>query len=141
MHYVDLTLAGIAANLALDEALLIEAEEHRSASVLRIWEPDELAVVLGSSCRWRDDVRVDECLADGVVLARRTSGGGTVVVGPGTLNLTVVLPIDAAAGLWAVDVAHRFVLDRLAQALRWGGRAARGQGPAAPRAGGVKFPG
>src|SRR5919107_773807 len=91
MHYLDLTLAGIAANLALDEALLIEAEE------------------LGSSCRWRDDVRVDECLADGVALARRTSGGGTVVVGPGTLNVTVVLPNDAAAGVGARGRPPRFL--------------------------------
>ncbi len=141
MHYLDLTLAGIAANLALDEALLIEAEERGSPPVLRIWEPDDLAVVLGSSCRWRDDVRVDECLADGVALARRTSGGGTVVVGPGTLNLTVVLPIDAAPGLWAVDVAHRFVLDRLARALREGGTVVEVQGLGDLTVGGRKFSG
>ena len=141
MHYLDLTLAGIAANLALDEALLIEAEERGSPPVLRIWEPDELAVVLGSSCRWRDDVRVDACRADGVALARRTSGGGTVVVGPGTLNLTVVLPIDAAPGLGAVDVAHRFVLDRLARALRERGTAVEVQGLGDLTVGDRKFSG
>ena len=46
-----------------------------------------------------------------------------MVVGPGTLNVTIVLPIDAAAGLGAVDVAHKYVLDRLAGALREGGTA------------------
>ncbi len=141
MQFLDLTLAGIAANLALDEALLIEAEERGSPPVLRIWEPDELAVVLGSSCRWRDDVRVDACREDGVTLARRTSGGGTVVVGPGTLNLTVVLPIDAATGLGAVDVAHRFVLDRLVRALREGGTDVQLQGLGDLTLGGRKFSG
>ncbi len=141
MHYLDLTLAGIPANLALDEALLIEAEERGSPPVLRIWEPDAFAVVLGSSCRWREDVRVDACREDGVALARRSSGGGTVVVGPGTLNLTVVLPIDAAPGLGAVDVAHRFVLDRLARALREGGTAVEVRGLGDLTVGDRKFSG
>jgi lipoate-protein ligase A len=53
-----------------------------------------------------------------------------VVVGPGTLNLAVVLSNDAAPGLEAVDVAQRFVLERLAEALRvWvPGIAVRGHG-------------
>jgi lipoate-protein ligase A len=41
-----------------------------------------------------------------------------VVIGPGTLNVAVVLPSDAAPGGGAVDVAQRFVLDRLAAAIR-----------------------
>ncbi len=41
-----------------------------------------------------------------------------MVVGPGTLNVTVVLPDDAAPGLGAVDRAQRYVLDRIAAAIR-----------------------
>jgi lipoate-protein ligase A len=123
MRFLDLTLPGIAENLALDEALLIEADERGGASVLRLWEPHALAVVLGASSRWREDVRVEACRADGVAIARRSSGGGTVVIGPGTLNLTVVLPENAAPGLGAVDTAHAFVLGRIAEAIR-------AQGPA-----------
>jgi lipoate-protein ligase A len=118
MRFFDLTLPGIAENLALDEALLIEADARGGAPILRIWEPETLAVVLGASSRWREDVRVEACRADGVAIARRSSGGGTVVIGPGTLNLTVVLPQDAAPGLGAVDTAHAFVLGRIAEALR-----------------------
>jgi lipoate-protein ligase A len=117
-RFLDLTRPGIAENLALDEALLIEADERGGAPVLRLWEPEDLAVVLGASSRWREDVRIDACRSDGVAIARRTSGGGTVVVGPGTLNVTVILPGDAAPGLGAVDTAHAFVLDRIARALR-----------------------
>jgi lipoate-protein ligase A len=118
MRFLDLTLPGIVENLALDEALLIEADACGGAPILRIWEPETLAVVLGASSRWREDVRVEACRADGVAIARRSSGGGTVVVGPGTLNVTVVLPEDAAPGLGAVDTAHAFVLGRLAESLR-----------------------
>src|SRR5207244_3435454 len=60
---------------------------------------------------------------DGVAIARRASGGGTVVIGPGTLNVAVVLPAAAAPGLGAVDVAQAYVLGRIARALR-------GRGPA-----------
>jgi lipoate-protein ligase A len=48
-----------------------------------------------------------------------------VVVGPGTLNVTVILPESAAPGLAAVDVAHRYVLDRIAESVRKGGAPVR----------------
>jgi len=116
--YLDHIFPDIASNLALDEALLLHAETQGGGPVLRLWEPTGLAVVLGASGRRLDDVDVARCRADGVPVARRSSGGGTVVVGPGTLNVTVVLPADAAPGLDAVDTAQAYVLERTARALR-----------------------
>jgi lipoate-protein ligase A len=118
LRYLEQTYAEIASNLALDEALLIAAEEHGAGPVLRIWEPRGVAVVLGASSRLLEDVVVDHCREDGVPIARRSSGGGTVVVGPGTLNLTVVLAADAAPELSAVDTTQRYVLERIADSLR-----------------------
>ena len=89
--------------------------------MLRFWEPAEYAVVLGASCRLGDDVLVDACRADGVPILRRSSGGGTVVVGPGALNVSVILPESAAPGLSAVDVAHRYVLEWIARSIRGAG--------------------
>ena len=114
----DVTLPGVAANLALDEAMLIEADEGRGPPLVRFWEPADYAVVLGASRRIRDDVVVDACRADGVPIFRRSSGGGTVLIGPGTLNVTVILPETAGPGLTAVDAAQRHVLERLAEAIR-----------------------
>ncbi|MGE3819389.1 MAG: biotin/lipoate A/B protein ligase family protein [Isosphaeraceae bacterium] len=118
LSLLDLTLPTIEANLALDEALLIAAEERGAGPILRFWEPRAVTVVLGASSRLRDDVEVERCQAEGVPVARRSSGGGTVVVGPGTLNVAVVLPIDAQPGLIAVDRAQILVLERIAEALR-----------------------
>lgn len=118
LRFLDHTAPSIDANLALDEALLVAAEERAAGPVLRVWEPQHLAVILGASCRLHDDVDADACRADGVQIARRSSGGGTVLIGPGTLNATVVLPVDAAPGLTAVDVAQDFVLGRLAHSIR-----------------------
>src|SRR5262245_38971942 len=77
MRLVDLTLPGAAENLALDEALLLEAEAGRGGEVLRFWEWPEPAVVLGSAGVVADDVDDPACTADGVPVLRRSSGGGT----------------------------------------------------------------
>src|SRR5437667_195626 len=122
MICLDVTLPSVAENLALDEAMLIEADEGRGEPVLRFWEPRDYAVVLGASRRLGDDVLSDACRADGVPIVRRSSGGGSVVVGPGTLNITVILPESAAPGLSAVDVAQRYVLERIAESIRRTGR-------------------
>jgi lipoate---protein ligase len=118
----DVTLPGVAENLALDEAMLIGADEGRGPPLVRFWEPGEYAVVLGASRRLGGEVHVDACRADGVPIFRRSSGGGTVLIGPGTLNVTVILPETAGPGLTAVDAAQRHVLDRLADAVRRAGR-------------------
>src|SRR5258708_29493370 len=101
MHHLEFTYPSITHNLALDEALLVDAEQGAETAV-RIWESQEWAVVLGASGRWREDIDIEACQADGVTIARRSSGGGTVVIGPGALNVAVVLPIDLAPGLAAV---------------------------------------
>jgi lipoate---protein ligase len=117
----DVTLPGVAENLALDEAMLIEADEGRGPPLVRFWEPGDYAVVLGASRRLRAEVHIDACRADGVPIFRRSSGGGTVLIGPGTLNVTVILPETAGPGLSAVDAAQHHVLGRLARSIRRAG--------------------
>src|SRR5262249_41890306 len=109
MICVDFTLPSVAENLALDEAMLIEADSGHGEPVLRFWEPQNYAVVLGASCRLLDDVILEACIADGVTVTRRSSGGGSVLAGPGMLGVTAILPESAAPGLTAVDVAQRYV--------------------------------
>lgn len=116
---IDSTYPAVAENLACDEALLVAAEQGDGPPILRFWELDHPAVVLGASCRLAQDVKVEACRADGVPIARRSSGGGTVVIGPGALNVTLVLPLAAdPAAYRAVDTAQRAVLDRVAGSLR-----------------------
>ncbi len=140
-RFLDFQYDDIAANLALDEALLVEAEEESPGPILRIWESPIFAVVLGASGRLRDDVDVARCQADGVAIARRSSGGGTVVIGPGALNVAVVLEVDSAPGLHAVDTAQAYVLERLARAIRERGPDARVQGSGDLTLDGRKFSG
>lgn len=125
MLLLDHSCASPAENLALDEALLEEAETWQTAGageltgeVLRIWESASLAVVLGRGCRAEDEVDLTACRRDGVPVLRRPSGGGTVLIGPGSLMYTLVLSCQQRPELRSIDVAHRMVLERHAGALR-----------------------
>ncbi len=141
MSLLDLTLPTVEENLALDEALLHEADLGRAGAVLRFWELPRQAVVLGASRRLAEDVFVENCLADQVPIARRSSGGGTVLIGPGALNVTVVLPESAAPGLASVPAAQQFVLERIAAAIEQHGRHVEVLGCGDLTSAGLKFGG
>ena len=118
MDYLHLTLPTPEENLALEEALLDEAENDATqANVLRVWESTSHVVVLGSGCRFEEDVREEACRADGVPILRRASGGGTVLLGPGCLNFCVVLAYERAPALETIGGAFAFVLARVRAAL------------------------
>ena len=75
------------------------------------------AVVLGAGGRIVDDVDVAACDRDAVHLARRASGGGTVLLGPGCLVYTVVLRYDRAAELRDIRKSYRWILSQITDAL------------------------
>ena len=112
MYLLDLTLPMIAENLALDEALLLEAEAG-GAEVLRFWEWKQPAVILGAGCRLADDVDEAACQSDGVPILRRSSGGGTVLLGPGCLCFSLVLNYDRAAELGDIRTSYAYILGRI----------------------------
>ncbi len=118
MRFLDLTLPEAADNLALDEALLREAEAGRGGEALRLWEWPRPAVVLGSGGILAADVDEDACRADGVPLLRRASGGGTVLLGAGCLCYSLVLAYERAPALGEVRFSYGYILDRVREALR-----------------------
>jgi lipoate-protein ligase A len=117
MQYLGLTLPTPAENLALDEALLLRAEASEGGEVLRLWESPTPAVVLGAGGIVAADVDEAACAADGVPVLRRSSGGGTVLLGPGCLLYTVVLSYDRAAELGQIVPSYCYIFGRLSAAL------------------------
>ncbi|MHC4402372.1 MAG: lipoate--protein ligase family protein [Planctomycetota bacterium] len=119
MRHLDLTLPTPAENVALDEALLEEAERAgRPAEMLRLWEPAAPMVVVGRSSTAEAEIHREACGRRGMPILRRCSGGAAVVTGPGCLMYSLVLSYRLRPELRAVDSAHRFVLSTLASALR-----------------------
>ena len=118
MELLELTLPTAAENVALDEALLDAAEDgRRGRELLRIWELQSAAVIVGRSSRVHEEVDVTECRRRRIDLVRRASGGAAIVAGPGCLMVSLVLDYRTRSELRLVDHAHRYVLDRLAAAL------------------------
>ena len=118
MRLLDLTLTTPIENVALDEALLEEAEAaDQPAEVLRLWEPAELMVVVGRSSDMATEVRLEACRQNNVSVVRRISGGAAVVGGPGCLMYALVLSYTLRPALRNLDAAHRFVLETLIRGL------------------------
>ena len=119
MDLLDLTLPSPAENLALDEALLDHADTgSEPRDVLRLWESSQQAVVVGRGSRVGEEVQLDFCRSHRIPILRRCSGGAAVVIGPGCLMYSVVLALQRHRELRIIDRAHRFVLQRIADALR-----------------------
>lgn len=119
MQYLPLTLETPAQNLALDEALLDACEAGETTDeILRAWESPQHCVVLGRSTDAQLEVNLAACRQDGVTVLRRPSGGGAVVAGPGCLMYAVVLNLESRPHLRAVDLAHQFVLQCMAELLQ-----------------------
>jgi lipoate-protein ligase A len=117
MYFFDQTLPSLAENLALDEALLLDAEAG-GPEVLRLWQWPAHAVVLGAGGRFADDVHEDTCQADGVPVLRRSSGGGTVLLGPGCLLYSLILRFDRHPALSDLHASYRFIFETLLDGLR-----------------------
>lgn len=138
MKLLDYTLPAAAGNLALDEALLVRADE--GGEVLRLWESPAVAVVVGSGGSVAIDVNTAACATDGVPVLRRASGGGTVVLGPGCLCFSLVLSYTHAPGLNEIPASNRYILARVLRALA-PVVGAKVEGTSDLAAGGVKFSG
>lgn len=116
-RWLEVNLPTAAENLALDEALHLEATAAAMpTTVVRTWMARHPAVVLGSSSRLTEEIDADACRAAGVTVLRRPSGGLSVVLGPGCLMWTVVTPW--AGPTPAIAAIHDAVLDPLCAALR-----------------------
>ncbi len=118
MKHLQLTLDTPAENLALDEALLDAAEAGEiGAGILRLWESPNYCVVLGRSSSAKVEVNLDICREDRVPVLRRSSGGGTILAGPGCLMYALVLGFQEYPQLQAIDRAHQFALAELSRML------------------------
>lgn len=111
-------LTEAADHLALDEALLLEADEGRSGEALRVWEFAEHVVVAGRSTRVNDEIDHSFCKSQGIPVLRRCSGGASIVAGPGCLMYSVVLSFARDPALSRIDVAHQYVMGRVLAALQ-----------------------
>lgn len=147
MHYLDQSYADFAPNLALDEALFLMAEAQAAqtpvaqtpvsgpepdpsglqneagvcwqnpGSILRVWEPQQVAVVVGRGSQVQQEVNVPFCQQHQIPIFRRHSGGASIVTGPGCLMYAVVIDYAQHPTLRDLTSAHRFVMNKIQAAV------------------------
>lgn len=114
----DISLDSPEANILLDEALFVSAEKFSGGEVLRFWESATPFVVLGRIGKAREDVNAAAVKKDNIPVLRRTSGGGTVVQGPGCLNYTLVLNMDRDPAVNDLRRSYQWISQKVIDALR-----------------------
>ena len=118
MKVLDLSFPGPQDNLDHDDALLLKAEKGEGGEALRFWESPCVFVVMGRACDEDLDARSDICRRDGIAVLRRSSGGGTVLQGPGCLNFSLVLAKSRHPDLATITRSYQHILERTISALR-----------------------
>jgi lipoate-protein ligase A len=131
MDLLDFTFATPAENLALDEALLNESDEaarrgEAAREWLRLWESPVPFVVLGSTGRLAEEVHHEACRRNGIAILRRSSGGGTVLAGPGCLCFSLIFDLEKRPELRDIHASYRAILGRIAACLAVEGLTHRG---------------
>ncbi len=106
--FIEATFLNPNDNIAFDNYLLSIVGKR---PILRVWEPSDFFVVMGRNSP-NSDVNWEFCKADNIVVIRRYSAGGTVLLGPGCLNYTFVLPVDLTPQCKTIKGAFSFVLDK-----------------------------
>jgi len=117
MKTIDLSFPDPALNLACDEVLLDEVNSGEREPTLRFWESPELFVVVGYSNDIKRECRVAECQKLGVPIFRRSSGGGTVLQGPGCLNYSLILSISEGDKTKNIGTTNCYVMKTNRNAL------------------------
>jgi lipoate-protein ligase A len=112
LSWLDAPFCDPCENLRLDEELLAEGR-----GILRIWESARECVVLGHSGRVDCDVHVAACRGSGVPVLHRCSGGGAVLLGPGCLSYSLILPLEWNPKWRDVRFSLRWVMNRIRRAL------------------------
>jgi len=139
---LELSLGSSAAELALDEALLLEAESSQaSRETLRVWSFASSVVVIGRGSKREVEVDREHCEREGIPVLRRCSGGAALVGGPGCLMYSVVLDLRRRVDLRRVDAAHAWVMSRLLKAVTCQVPGVRWQGTCDLTLAGRKFSG
>lgn len=108
----DEVLRGIESDFAL-----LDAVEGGGPASVHVWTSATSAVVLGVSLDAEQEADLDACRERGVAVVRRASGGGAVVVGPGTVQVAFAFPHAISPLLATIEGTKRYCAGLMIEAL------------------------
>jgi len=100
-------------NILFDEVLLDLAEKNPGTNFLRFWESPQMFIVLGRISKVEDDLNIEQIKSDCIPVLRRSSGGGTVLQGPGCLNYSLILSKSFHANVSDIKKSYEFILSQV----------------------------
>jgi len=104
-------------NILYDDVLLALAEKEQK-EFIRFWESAHYFIVLGRIGKLEEDVELVVVQKDRIPVLRRSSGGGTVVQGPGCFNYTFVLDKRKHSDLSDLRKSYQYILNKVIQSLQ-----------------------
>ena len=114
----DISFTDPIKNLLYDDVLLHLADKVEPQEYLRFWMSPVYFAVLGRISKEEEDINFEAMKADGVEVLRRSSGGGTVIQGPGCLNFAVVADKNKNKSLDDLKQSYVIILENIKEALR-----------------------
>lgn len=126
LQLIDSPAADPNEGVAVDAALFHAIEKEGGPETLRFWECRQPAVIVGALAAIDRQVHKAACLADGVPILRRISGGGAVVVARGCLNYSLILSLEARPELSSIKQSYCLILGQIVKTLNLPGLAIRG---------------
>jgi len=118
MQFRDISFPTPQENIAFDEVLWRMAEKHEAGEYLRFWESAQVFIVMGRIGREEMDVNTSRAQKDRIPVLRRSSGGGTVVQGPGCLNYSLVLSKEKHPEINDLRRSYEWISVRVIEVLR-----------------------
>jgi len=118
MQRRDISFPNPNENILFDEVLWRLAEKHEGGEFLRFWESTEVFIVLGRGGKQKVDVNLVATQKDNIPVLRRSSGGGTVVQGPGCLNYALILSKQKYPVLNDLRQSYQWISTKIIEILR-----------------------
>ncbi|MFT8704878.1 biotin/lipoate A/B protein ligase family protein [Bifidobacterium aquikefiricola] len=97
-----------AVQMALDEVLAEKVADGTFPAMLRVWEWQSSAVIIGRFQSLHNEVNLEEARREGITVVRRVTGGGAMFVEPNnTITYSLYAPLSFVEGM---DVAQSYRL-------------------------------
>ncbi|MGQ9632077.1 MAG: lipoate--protein ligase family protein [bacterium] len=106
MRVLDFSFGDTALDVALDEAL---SRLCWHPPILRLWESERNAVVIGLGQEVAREVFVDNCRRRGIPVIRRFTGGGAVYHKRGNLNISLTIPFASWPEIRELRSSYRLI--------------------------------
>ncbi len=118
MIFKDISFASALDHVIYDDVLLQSCEAGLLDECFRLWESPEVCIVLGRVGKAEEELEIENIRRDHIPVFRRSSGGGTVVQGPGCLNFTFVLSKDRQPEIVDLHASYRVILQPIIDLLK-----------------------